>query len=175
MAARAADRACRSALFVDLGQGNNVVALLAYGDDGSNFDNASFLPTRLFGARDRRISFRDVKTLAGTPAVGVPEQLRPVFVSFADLADPKSARRINPADLGASFGKDYRLQSVSLDVIANGFWPLDVGGVLGEPVTRGIEARLPWLKIPGSAAVALQAAGLKAGGGFEPEAAFTRK
>ena len=163
------------ALLVDLGQGYNVVALLAYGDDGSNFDDASFLPTRLFGAHDRRISFRDVKTLAGAPAVGVPEQLRPVFLSFANSADPKSARRINPGDLEAAFGKGYHLRSVSLDVIANGFWPLDLGGVLGEPVTRGIEARLPWLTVPGGAAVALQAAGLKAGGGFEPEAAFTRK
>jgi hypothetical protein len=163
------------ALLVDLGDGKNLVVLLAYGEDGSNFDDASFLPTRVLGARDRRIAFRDVKTLAGAPAAVVPNEFRPVLVSFADLADPKSARRIDSNDLEASFGKGYRLRNFALDVVANGFWPLDVGGAFGEPVTRGIEAQLPWLKTPGAAAVALQAAGLKAGEGYEADAAFTRK
>jgi hypothetical protein len=163
------------ALLVNLSDGKNLVVLLAYGEDGSNFDDASFLPTRLFSARDRRISFRDVKTLAGAPAVAVPDELRPAFVSFASLADPKSARRIAPNDLEAAFGKGYRLRTFVIDVVANGFWPLDVGGAFGEPVTRGVEAQLPWLKNPGSAAMALQAAGLRVGEGFEPEAAFTRK
>lgn len=163
------------ALLVDLGDGKNLVVLLAYGADGSNFDDANFLPTRVLGARDRRIGFRDVKTLAGAPAVVVPNEFKPVFVTFADLVDPKSARRIDPNDLEASFGKGYRLRNFSVDVIANGFWPFDVGGALGEPVTRAIEAQLSWLKTPGAAAVALQAAGLKVAEGYEADAAFTRK
>ena len=163
------------ALLVDLGEGKNLVVLLTYGEDGSNFDDPSFLPTRLYGARDRRVGFRDVKTFAGAPAIAVPEQLRPVFISFADLNDPKTARRIEPKDIEVALGNGYRLRNLSLDVVANGFWPLDFGGVLGEPVTRGIEAKLPWLKIPGSAAAALQAAGLKVGEGFAAEAAFTRR
>ena len=162
------------AILVDLGDGKNLVMLLAYGEDGSNFDDTSFLPTRLMSARDRRVSFRDVKTLAGAPAVAVPEQLRPVFVSFADLGRPSSARRVDPANLEPSFGKGYRLRSMSLEVVPNGYWPIDFGGVLGEPVTRSIASRLPWLKTPGAAAGALQAAGLKVGEGFDPEAAFTR-
>ena len=161
------------AIFVELGEGRNLVVLLAYGEDGSNFDDPSFLPTRLLGAKDRRISFRDVKNFAGAPAVHVPEALRPVLVSFADRGDPRSARRVN--DLDASLGKGYRLRGLSLDVIANGFWPVDFGGALGQPVTRAIEAKLPWLNNPGGAAAALQAAGLKTGEGFAPEAAFTRK
>ena len=44
-----------------------------------------------------------------------------------------------------------------------------------EPVTRGIDAKLPWLSTPGGAATALQAAGLKPPEDFVPEAAFTRK
>jgi hypothetical protein len=163
------------ALLVDLGDGKNLVLLLAYGEDGSNFDDASFLPTRLFGARDRRIGFRDVRTLAGVPAVIVPDGLRPVFVSFADLGDPTSARRIDPNVLEPSFGKGYGLRTIALDVVANGFWPFDIGGAFGEPVTRGIEARLSWLESPGGAAIALRAAGLKVAEGYEAEAAFTRK
>jgi hypothetical protein len=106
--------------------------------------------------------------------VPVPEQQWPVFVSFADAADPKSALRVNPNELESVFGRGYRLRSLSLDVIANGFWPIDFGGALGEPVTRTIEQKLPWLKSPGGAATALQAAGLKVGDGFAAEAAFTR-
>ena len=35
--------------------------------------------------------------------------------------------------------------ALSAEVVPNGYWPLDFGGALGEPVTRGIEAKLPWL------------------------------
>lgn len=163
------------ALFVDLGDGKNIVALLAYGANGANFEDASFLPTRVYGAADRRIGFRDIKTLAGRPAVSVPEPLWPVFVSFADANDPKSARRVNAGDLAAPLGAGFRLRGLSLDVVANGFWPIDFGGVFGEPVTRGIEARLPWLKSPDGAAAALHAAGLTIGEGYAAEAAFSRK
>jgi hypothetical protein len=107
--------------------------------------------------------------------VPVPEQLRPVFVLFTDIGDPKSARRVDLKALEASLGKGFHLRALSLDIVANGFWPVDFGGVLGEPVTRGIEAKLPWLNRADGAATALQAAGLKVGEGFTAEAAFTRK
>lgn len=162
------------ALAVDLGEGKNLVALLAYGDDGVNFDDTSFLPTRLLGAKDRSIGFRNVKQFAGTPALAVPASQRPVVLSFADLSDPKTARRVNVDDLEPLFGKGYRLRDFSLDIVANGFWPIDFGAALGEPVTRAIVQKLPWLRTPGGAAAALQAAGLKVGEGFAPEAAFTR-
>lgn len=162
------------ALALDLGGGRMLVALLAYGDAGTNFDDASFVPTRIYGAKDRRIGFRDIKTLAGQPPVEVPAERRPVFVSFADPADPKSARRVDVDDLAASLGSGYRLRNMSLEVVANGFWPIDFGGVLGEPISRGIAQKLPWLKSEGAAATALRAAGLKVGEGFSAEAAFTR-
>jgi hypothetical protein len=162
------------ALVLDLGDGRTLAMLLAYGDDGSNFEDPSFLPTRIIGAKDRRISFRDIKTFAGRPPLPVPEALRPVLVSFAKASDPTSARRVNASDLEASLGKGYRLRGLSLDIVANGYWPVDFGGVLGEPVTRGVEAKLPWLNTPGAAAAALQAAGVKTGEGFAPEAAFRR-
>ncbi|MGY8709581.1 hypothetical protein RAD16_27885 [Bradyrhizobium sp. 18BD] len=56
----------------------------------------------------------------------------------------------------------------------NGFWPIDFGEVLGEAVTRGIEAKLPWLAAPGDpAATALKAAGLP--GVADAREAFARK
>jgi hypothetical protein len=60
--------------------------------------------------------------------------------------------------------------------VPNGLWPLDFGGALGEPVTRGIEAKLPWLSGPDDAAGrALKAAGVPDGEGIDPKQAFTRK
>jgi len=42
------------------------------------------------------------------------------------------------------WGKGFHVASISVEVVPNGLWPLDFGGPLGEPVTRGIEAKLPW-------------------------------
>jgi hypothetical protein len=48
--------------------------------------------------------------------------------------------------------------------------------VLGAPVTRGIQSKLPWLNGPGdAAATALRAAGLPGVDGIDAKEAFTRK
>jgi hypothetical protein len=60
--------------------------------------------------------------------------------------------------------------------VPNGLWPLDFGGPLGEPVTRGIEAKLPWLTgADNSAGRALHAAELPIGDAIDPKEVFTRK
>ena len=64
--------------------------------------------------------------------------LIPVLVAFADPADPGTARMVSPDDAEAALGKGYRLQGITAEVVPNGYWPLDFGGALGEPVTRGI-------------------------------------
>jgi hypothetical protein len=97
-------------------------------------------------------------------------------VTFSDPGDPATARAVPPDDPEAALANGFRLHGVSAEVVPNGLWPLDFGGPLGEPVTRGIEAKLPWLKLAdGSAAVALRAAGLPGGEGIDPSDAFTRK
>jgi hypothetical protein len=61
------------------------------------------------------------------------------------------------------------------EVVPNGLWPLDFGGALGEPVTRGI-ATLPWLSgADNPAATALRAAGLPGIEAIDAKKAFTRK
>jgi hypothetical protein len=100
----------------------------------------------------------------------------PVLVAFADPAAPGTARVVRPEDTEAVLGKGYRLQGISAEVVPNGYWPLDFGGALGEPVTRGIQAKLPWLGGAGdSAATALRAAGLPGVDGIDAREAFTRK
>jgi hypothetical protein len=102
--------------------------------------------------------------------------LIPVLVTFADPANPGNARTVAPDDAEATLGKGYRLKGLTAEVVPNGYWPLDFGGVRGEPVTRGIEARLPWLHGAGNpAATALRAAGLPGVEGIDAREVFTRK
>jgi hypothetical protein len=120
------------------------------------------------------VSFNELNRATG--AVPVTGALIPLLVTFSDPGDPATARAVPPDDLEAALGNGFRLHGVSAEVVPNGLWPLDFGGPLGEPVTRGIEAKLPWLKLAdGSAAVALRAAGLPGGEGIDPRDAFTRK
>jgi hypothetical protein len=53
-----------------------------------------------------------------------------------------------------------QLKGITLSVVPVGWWPLDVGGMLGEPFTRTIDKKLPWATQSGEAAVALAAAGI---------------
>jgi hypothetical protein len=166
------------AVFVDLGQdrgkGRNLVALLAHRLDAKlDFDDINYVALRAYGAaRGNRISFSDIHRQTGV--VPVQGDLVPVLVSFGDPNDPGTARLVAGEHAEAVLGEGYAIRGLNAEIVPNGFWPIDFGGALGEPVTRGIEAKLPWLTVPGDgAATALKAAGLLAGG--EAREAFARK
>ena len=125
-------------------------------------------------AAGKRVPFSEMSRLTGI--VPVKGALIPVLVAFADPATPGTARLVPPDDAEAVLGKGYRLQGISAEVVPNGYWPLDFGGALGEPVTRGILAKLPWLGgTDSAAATALRAAGLPGVDGIDAREAFTRK
>ena len=167
-------RTMGDAVLVDLGGGKNLVALLAHIDKSIDLDGMNYVALRAYNAAGRKVSFSEMSRL--TDAVPVTGALIPVLVTFNSLADPGSARAVSPDDLEAALGKGFRLHRVSVEVVPNGLWPLDFGGPLGEPVTRGIEAKLPWLnRTDNPAATALRAAGLPLGEAIDPKQAFTRK
>jgi len=56
-----------------------------------------------------------------------------VLVRFANLNDPTSAVLVDPRDLAASFGPGVRFKGATVEIT-------------DDPITKGIEARLPWLK-----------------------------
>ncbi len=162
------------AVFVDLGAGKNLVALLAHIDKSLEFEDVNYVALRAYKAAGQNVSFNQMSRMTG--AVPVTGEVIPVLVSFADPADPASARLVPPNEVEATLGKGYRLRAISAEVVPNGVWPLDFGGSLGDPVTRGIKARLPWLNGPDNAAGrALQAAGLRPGEAIDSKDAFTRK
>ena len=169
-------RTVGDAVFVDLGGGRNLVALLAHLDNNKiDLDATNYVALRAYtAAGGRRVSFNEMNKMTGT--VPVQGALIPVLVTFADPANPASARAVSPDDMEAVLGPGYRLQGITAEAVPNGFWPLDFGGALGEPVTRGILAKLPWLEGTGApAAVALRAAGVPGLEAIDAQEAFTRK
>jgi hypothetical protein len=162
------------AVFVDLGGGKNLVALLAHQDTTLDLDAINYVALRAYGeAGGQRVSFSQMSRMTGV--VPVRGALIPVLVTFTDPADPATMRSVAPDNLEASFGPGSRLRRLTAEVVPNGFWPIDFGGPLGEPVTRGIVAKLPWLDKPDAAAAALKAAGLTNGESIDAREAFTRK
>lgn len=168
------------AVFVDLGQdggkGKNLVALLAHQQGGKlDLDDINYVALRAYGAaRGNRVSFNDISRQAGI--VPVQGELIPLLVSFGDPKDPKTARLVAGDHADTVLGDGYAIRGLTAEVVPNGFWPIDFGGVLGEPVTRGIEAKLPWTGAPGeAAATALKAAGLPLVGTTDAQEAFARK
>ena len=58
----------------------------------------------------------------------------PMLVTFADLNDPASVKRIDPNDLAASFGNGFSLKRITVQIT-------------NDRVTTGIEKRLGWLEL----------------------------
>jgi hypothetical protein len=174
---RGSTAASGEAIFVDLGSGRNLVALLAHVDKSVDLDAINYVALRAYtAAAGKRVNFNDMSKMTGI--VPVKGALMPVLVTFADPANPGTARSVPPDDSESVLGKGYRLRGVTAEAVPNGFWPIDFGGPLGEPVTRGNLAKLPWLNQPDAsvaAETALRAAGVPDVGTFDAREAFSRK
>jgi hypothetical protein len=162
------------AVLVDLGGGKNLVALLAHRDNTVDLDGMNYVALRAYKAAGQNVSFNEMSRMTGV--VPVTGALIPILVSFTDLSSPATAQTVRPDDLAAVLGQGFRLHGIAAEVVPNGIWPLDFGGRLGEPVTRGIETKLPWWDgTAAPAATALRAAGVPAGAAIDPREVFTRK
>lgn len=131
------------AIFIDLGDGRHLIAALAHGRNAAHYDGMNFLAMNAFAAAGQKVRFKDVNQLSGKAQVY--GDLIPTLVTFTNLTDPKTAQVLDPGDVEATFGKGFHLIRIVLEMVPVGLWPLDFGGPLGEPVTRGIEKRLPWV------------------------------
>lgn len=148
------------ALVLDGGRGKGLVVLLAQDGRPLDLDGMNYIGMRaLNDGTGRRVQFRELKAI--NEVVEVKGALVPVMLAFADLKDPSSARVVKPEALETAFGAGTRLRRVSVQPLPPGWWPIDFGGALGEPVTRRIDRNLPWWgTAAASAASAVNAAGL---------------
>ena len=151
-----ADNLDGEALYLDLGPGRRPLLALVIGVCDNGFCSTDFktwgellkhwfgpIPTnmmaRLYGDRisgSGRTNglFKEFATLAKVrpPPVLQPSDL-PMLVTFDDINDPKSVRLVKSNDLAASLGPGVSWRSITLQPTH-------------EPLTTGIEQKLPWLK-----------------------------
>lgn len=113
------------AVFVDLGQGRNLVALLAFGPDARGPHSMSSLAFEVF-----RVELTRMAHLTGRAELS--GDLIPTLVTFKDAQDPKSVWVISSSEFLAVFGPGVRVRRVSIEMTRDG-------------VTTGITQKLPWL------------------------------
>ncbi|MCO6185440.1 hypothetical protein [Rhizobium sp. L1K21] len=121
------------AVVVDLGGGRYLFALLkGYGHETAlhAFADAGFVPQPK-GREALEKIYGAFETLHATTELSSDRY--PLLVTFDDIDDPASVKRVDPNDFAATFGLGYHLQSITLSIT-------------DEPVTKGkVEAVLRWL------------------------------
>jgi hypothetical protein len=114
------------AVAVDLPNGQTLFALLSSATH--DVDYAARIPDRMMALGKGRVITRQPVTI-WPPAH--PEGV-PMLVRFVDIADPKTVEVIEPDALEKSFGPNYRLKRIEVQLTQ-------------EPITIGIGERLRWL------------------------------
>ena len=132
------------ALFLDLGPGARPLIVLLtsqlhprYETDNRwtrDWGPSAYLFQRLYGLKpptDNVIEY--VSRLAGMRGAHsiTPDDL-PDLVTFADINDPKSVIEVDPNNLQATLGPNISWNETTLEVT-------------DEPITHGIEKKLPWI------------------------------
>lgn len=175
------------AVFVDLGNGRNVVALLAHGRNGEDGNSIKWLPvTALTGAPWGWGSTQALEALkaSGKRLEGRMElkpPLIPTLVTFADVSDPRTATTLDTSHFRFRFGQGYVFKRAMIEIAPSGIWPFSLLPIswprwlFGEAVTHEIKSRLPLLKAPGRPTqIVLQSAGVSVGAFAGSEQAFWR-
>ena len=142
------------ALFLDLGKGRNLVVILTATASGRGPQKRGCIPpgcskvdlSKGSGAMSARAlpyaalqiksdwwwTWLNIRKAREKGKVEIPPSRLPTLVTFSDINDPKSVTLVQPDDLAATFGPGVSLKKATIEVIS-------------EPLTRRIEAKLPWL------------------------------
>jgi hypothetical protein len=146
------------AVFVDLGKGKNIVALLALGDP-TQIDGPVRLAINAFAIPNCKKPFCQWKLIARTAgARDLPAKLIPTLATVGDVTDPKTARVIEPDAFEALFGSGYHFKRAWIEMT-------------NEPVTRTIDTHLKFYDKPAESGAfwkALLTSGFKPECGMEP-------
>lgn len=116
------------AVFVDLGNGKNVIATLGFGPTGQEH-KLEYLASLALN-RSEEGWYRGIRNLKGRAELTGP--LIPTLVTFADLANPSTLEIVKPGDFEKTFGPGYRFRGAWLEMTE-------------DNVTTGIKEKLPWV------------------------------
>lgn len=121
------------AAFVDLGKGRNVIVLLA-SEGGKNGDFPKYIVSEHFKMACGVEDLPKYRGLKGRwildPATLRWNQLL-TMITFRDLSDPLSAETVHGYEFPKVFGADVQAPTISIEMTS-------------DPVTSGIEQKLPW-------------------------------
>ena len=135
------------AVFVDLGHGRNVIATFGFGPDAKQ-DRFHELAFKVLGLKGVPTDWPKPQQMRGK--FDVPAVELPTLVTFSDINDPLSAKVVFASDfaarrdgprvvavdaLAATFGPGHRLHRAWIEPTR-------------DPVTRGIQTKLPWWDQP---------------------------
>lgn len=159
---RVATEVSGEAVFVDLGGGRNVIALLASGYKAKDSEYPKYIVSKHF-----KLSYEDSDLVKFPRLQGrweLPSGELPALISFTNLNDPKTARAVGSTEFENVFDPEVHFKGVSIEMTS-------------DPVTRGIEKNLKWWNNPGrpvSEARRAWLAGDTVGPSIEPETLFKR-
>jgi hypothetical protein len=130
-----------SAVVVDLGQGRNLVGLLAAGPSGEDVDYPGrivFLAFNLDGNdpnTPKRLPLlrgkRDLD-IYHSSLYEVRKRFLPTFATLTDLTNPSTARVAPVGAFDEIFGTNFKLRSVTVEMTT-------------DPITEVIESKIPWI------------------------------
>jgi hypothetical protein len=118
------------AIFIDLGNGKNVVATLGFGPNGADTDRLSTLAAEVL---KRYEAFWYKKAPDWTEKAELYGELIPTLVTFSNPADPATARVVRPDEFEMVFGPGYRFKGAWLEMTTD------------DVVWQRIEEKLLWL------------------------------
>lgn len=122
------------AIFVDLGDGRNLIALLALGPNAEHeritlFAPLSFFKILITSANDVKWA-RELKSQKGRRVFA--GDMRPTLVTFADLSNPSSIRKISFDNPSKDLGILVREVRSWIEIT-------------NDPVTSTLRDRIPWI------------------------------
>lgn len=121
------------AVYVDLGEGRNLVALLAYGASGEKLNYPQAVVPSHFKLSYSDSDLPKFSHLRG--AWTLPTNQLPTLVTFSNLRDLQSAKVILPDQFEHVFGAGTSLRDVRIEMT-------------DEPVTHGIAEKMLWWNGP---------------------------
>ncbi|EPR43815.1 hypothetical protein dsx2_0039 [Desulfovibrio sp. X2] len=121
------------AVYVDLGKGKNLLALLAFGPSGSCANRLPVLAAAALG-RYQTGFYRAAPFWTGQAELY--GEFLPTLVTFTNPGDPDSVRVVLPGTLAAVLGPGYRFRRAWLEMTHDG------------PTSGILEKKLPWIGDP---------------------------
>ena len=118
------------AVFVDLGRGKSLVAILGLGSTG-NERAFHEMPWRAFGHKPVREEFWQIMETQ-TGSVDLLLDNIPTLVTFHDIANPASVEVVGPLELPSAFGAGYSIGRVWIETTR-------------DPILQTLDQQLPWL------------------------------